>query len=107
MTELGQAKLREMRLESARIEQIARLQMVETFHPEFESSQARRDQAAEKREEILARKQQRKEAAMQGQEEEVVVKHSGVHAHRVPEETRQLREELAIFCKERPPREKL
>jgi hypothetical protein len=97
MVELGRARLKEMRLEAARLEASARVKMDEPFQPELVSNERARESAAARKETILAGNQAKRVALkkqIQGQRREKTKKFK---PSEVPKMTHNLRDVLEIF----------
>jgi hypothetical protein len=94
---LGRLTLREMKLEAIRMEENARAQMEETFRPEFQSLDTKREEAWKKKDDILARNRAKKEGLNKWKKVERKEKQAELKARNIPERTHELGQLLKIF----------
>jgi hypothetical protein len=98
MAELGRQAVRQMKLESIRIEYIAKEKAEQTFHPELQSDPVQRENAGKRKEEIMAEKQQKiKDLKKNVGKERRKKKAATWRAQPTPERTQELREILTQF----------
>jgi hypothetical protein len=102
MTELGRQALRQMKLESIRIETAVMNQEEGNFHPQFETRQATRDEAWGKREDILARNQEKVNGLKTEKKQKEEEQPPAWHRRPLPDHTQELGEIFSVF--QRPSR---